>query len=124
MVIVEQEKEKTAELKATTTTEKRKPIARRTSKFTTITKKTEAGSQGEYFIQVNSYTDKKIADQFAKNLRNKGYRAFVESAVNNQLGRVFRVKVGFYPDEDAAAKDYHSLRLLLQKEDIFVDRRY
>lgn len=124
VVIVEQEKEKTAELKAITTTEKRKPIARRTSKFTTITKKTDAGSQGEYFIQVNSYTNKRIADQFAKNLRNKGYRAFVESAVSNQLGRVFRVKVGFYPDEDAAAKDYHSLRLLLQKEDIFVDRRY
>lgn len=124
VVIVEPEKEKTAEIKATTTTEKRKPISRRTSKVTTITKKTAAGSQGEYFIQVNSYTDKRIADQFAKNLRNKGYRAFVESAVSSQLGRVFRVKVGFYPDEDAAAKDYHSLRLLLQKEDIFVDRRY
>lgn len=106
-----------------TLTEKRKPITRRVSKATTTFKRPLATTEGDYFIQVNSYTQKRFADEFARNLRNKGYRAFVESAVSSVYGTVYRVKVGFYNDEDAASKDYHSLRLLLKKEDIYVDRR-
>ncbi len=108
----------------TVTPKKQKPITRKVSSKTTMTSKTpSATSQGDYFIQVNSYSEKRFADAFAKDLRNKGYRAFVESADHPNLGKVYRVKVGFYADEDAAAKDYHSLRLLLKKEDIYVDRR-
>lgn len=106
------------------TPKKQKPISRRvTTKTTTVSKSLLASTQGDYFIQVNSYTEKKFADNFARELRNKGYRAFVESADHPNLGKVYRVKVGFYNDEDAAAKDYHSLRLILKKEDIYVDRR-
>lgn len=108
----------------TVTTEKQKPIRRRViPRTTTVTKAPSATTQGDYFIQVNSYSEKRFAEAFAKDLRNKGYRAFVESADHPNLGKVYRVKVGFYLDEDAAAKDYHSLRLLLKKEDIYVDRR-
>jgi len=106
--------------------QKQKPITRRrvsTTKTTVVSKSTGVSSQGDYFIQVNSYTEKRFADAFAKDLRNKGYRAFVESADVAGYGKVYRVKVGFYLDEDAASKDYHALRLLLKKEDIYVDRR-
>jgi len=106
------------------TPKKQKPISRRvTTKTTTVSKSLLASTQGDYFIQVNSYSEKRFADNFARELRNKGYRAFVESADHPNLGKVYRVKVGFYNDEDAAAKDYHSLRLILKKEDIYVDRR-
>lgn len=105
-------------------TERKKPITRKTvTKREVVTKAPLVTTQGDYFIQVNSYTEKRFADAFAKNLRNKGYRAFVESADVPNYGKVYRVKVGFYSDEDAASKDYHSLRLILKKEDIFVDRR-
>ncbi|MCX8056841.1 MAG: HU family DNA-binding protein [Ignavibacteria bacterium] len=106
----------------TTIVQKKKPISRKTTRAPSYQKPTGT-AQGDYFIQVNSYAEKKFADEFARNLRNKGYRAFVESAVNPNLGKVYRVKVGYYLDEDAAAKDYHSLRLMLKKEDIYVDRR-
>ncbi len=105
-------------------TEKKKPLTRRTVTRREVIKKTPLSTAyGDYFIQVNSYTEKRFADAFAKELRNKGYRAFVESADVPNYGKVYRVKVGFYIDEDAASKDYHSLRLMLKKEDIFVDRR-
>jgi nucleoid DNA-binding protein/cell division septation protein DedD len=107
----------------TTVTQKVKPIQRKTVATKSIVRKTPVSSQGDYFIQVNSYSEKRFADAFAKDLRNKGYRAFVEVSDVPGFGRMYRVKVGFYLDEDAAAKDYHNLRLLLKKEDIYVDRR-
>ncbi|MGB9664037.1 MAG: HU family DNA-binding protein [Ignavibacteria bacterium] len=112
----------TAETKPTVT-EGVKPIQRKKALTTKVVKKPTVSSQGDYFIQVNSYTEKRFADAFAKDLRNKGYRAFVEANKVPGIGKMYRVKVGFYLDEDAAAKDYHNLRLLLKKEDIFVDRR-
>jgi nucleoid DNA-binding protein/cell division septation protein DedD len=107
----------------TTVTESVKPIQRKKITTAKVVKKPIVSSQGDYFIQVNSYTEKRFADAFAKDLRNKGYRAFVEASEVPGVGKMYRVKVGFYLDEDAAAKDYHNLRLLLKKEDIFVDRR-
>jgi nucleoid DNA-binding protein/cell division septation protein DedD len=108
----------------TAITEKVKPIKRkRVATVERVMKKPAVTSQGDYFIQVNSYSEKRFADAFAKDLRNKGYRAFVEVTDVPGFGKMYRVKVGFYLDEDAAAKDYHSLRLLLKKEDIFVNRR-
>lgn len=105
-----------------TIAQKTKPIQRKRI-VEKVTPKTTVSSQGDYFIQVNSYSEKRFADAFAKDLRNKGYRAFVEATDVPGFGKMYRVKVGFYLDEDAAAKDYHSLRLLLKKEDIFVNRR-
>ncbi len=106
-----------------TTLEKRKPVLRKQTYVSKPPKVSVTSSQGDYYIQVNSYSQKKFADAFARDLRNKGYRAFVESADVPNYGKVYRVKVGFYLDEDSASKDYHSLRLLLKKEDIYVDRR-
>ncbi len=82
-----------------------------------------ASSVGDYFIQVHSYKNESYANAEAKNLRNKGYRAYVESANVPNLGTMYRVMVGMYKDEDAAAKDYHNLRVLLKSESIYVDRR-
>lgn len=106
-----------------TVTERVKPIQRRKVTSEKVVKKSVVSPQGDYFIQVNSYSEKRFADAFARDLRNKGYRAFVEASDVPGFGRMYRVKVGFYIDEDAASKDYHNLRLLLKKEDIFVDRR-
>lgn len=119
--VVLQEEKKITESK--TPTVKTKPIKRKSVVSSTKTSGPKVSSQGDYFIQVNSNSVKKFADAFAQELRNKGYRAFVESANVSGMGTIYRVKVGFYADEDAAAKDYHSLRLLLKKEDIFVNRR-
>jgi|GEM_PF-123646 nucleoid DNA-binding protein/cell division septation protein DedD len=108
----------------TAITEKVKPIKRkRVATVERVMKKPAVTSQGDYFIQVNSYSEKRFADAFARELRNKGYRAFVEANDVSGFGKMYRVKVGFYLDEDSASKDYHNLRLLLKKEDIFVDRR-
>ncbi len=83
----------------------------------------EAYSDGVYFIQVRSYSNQAYANSETRNLRNKGYRAFVETADITGKGLMYRVLVGKYKDEDAAAKDFHSLRLLLKNDNIFVDRR-
>lgn len=123
--------EKTTQIKTTvepqrqqlTTAKRVKPIQRKTAVKTNVVKSSAVSSLGEYYIQVNSYTNKRLAEAFARNLRNKGYRAFVEVANVSNYGTMYRVKVGFYNDEDAASKDYHALRLSLKKEDIYVDRR-
>jgi len=110
----------------------RKPVYKRTVKRTTLKVEkpvvtesfpTEAYSDGNYFIQVRSYTNQAYANSEARNLRNKGYRTFVETADITGKGTMYRVLVGKYKDEDAAAKDYHSLRVLLKSDNIFVDRR-
>ncbi len=119
-VIVQEEKKITGTI---TPQEKTKPIQRKRVLSTTGTTTSKVSSQGDFYIQVNSYSVKKFADAFAKELRNKGFRAFVESADVPGVGTLYRVKVGYYADEDAAAKDYHNLRLTLKKEDIFVNRR-
>lgn len=119
-VVLEEEKKIT---ESKTPTVKTKPIKKKSVVSSTKTSGSKVSSQGDYFIQVNSYSVKKFADAFAQELRNKGFRAFVQKAEVSGFGTVYRVKVGFYADEDAASKDYHNLRLLLKKEDIFVDRR-
>lgn len=83
----------------------------------------EGYSDGAYFIQVYSYTNQNYANTEARVLRNKGYRAFVETANIPGKGLMYRVLVGKYKDEDSAAKDYHGLRLLLKNDNIYVDRR-
>lgn len=119
--VVLKEEEKITENKMSIV--KTKPIQRKSVVSSTGTSGSKVSSQGDYFIQVNSYSVKKFADAFAKELRNKGYRAFVEPAEVSGMGTIYRLKVGYYIDEDAAAKDYHNLRLQLKKEDIFVNRR-
>jgi len=103
--------------------EKDKLVEKKKSAVERKIAKSFATSRGNYFIQVNSFSGKGLAETFAKNLRNKGYRAFVETSNVPGFGKMYRVKVGFYKNEDAVAKDYYRLKLLLKQEDIFVDRR-
>jgi DNA-binding protein HU-beta len=114
------------------TQQARKPVYKRTVKKPTPELETPAFTEAQpsevllgeaYFIQVRSYANQAYANAEVKDLRNKGYRAFVESADVPGKGLMYRVLVGKYKDENAAAKDYHSLRVLLKSDKIFVDRR-
>lgn len=108
--------------KPTITEQKIKPIQRKAVKREVVTVP-KAKSTGDFYIQVSSTRDERFARSFANDLRNKGYRAFVESANVPGLGLMYRVKVGYYVEETDVEKDYHNLRLLLKREDIYVDRR-
>ena len=118
-------KQLTVQLPITTENKERvKPIQRRTITTKAKSEKlTKASSSGNIFIQVNSYREERFAKAAALELKNKGYRSFIESADVPGIGRVYRVRVGYYNDDDAAAKDYHALRLLLKNDKIYVDRR-
>lgn len=104
--------------------ERVKLIRRRTiAKRAKSEKLTNASSSGNVFIQVNSFKEERLAKAEALKLKKKGYRSFIETAYVPGIGRVYRVRVGYYYDDNAAAKDYHDLRLLLKNDKIYVDRR-
>lgn len=54
----------------------------------------QAGSDGNYTVQVISYNEAAEADAFAAALRARGHRAFVVSADVPNRGRLFRVRIG------------------------------
>ncbi|MBU2447117.1 MAG: HU family DNA-binding protein [Bacteroidetes bacterium] len=102
----------------------RKPAPKVEKPAITEYQPSEGYSDGVYFIQVYSYTNQNYANTEARVLRNKGYRAFVETANIPGKGLMYRVLVGKYKDEDAAAKDYHGLRLLLKNDNIYVTTQH
>ncbi len=116
-------KETTTTSKLISTVEPKKtPIKRKVVKERVASTR-KAQAQGDFYIQVSSTKDEKFALSFARNLRNKGYRSFVESANVPEFGLMYRVKVGYYLNETDLEKDYHNLRLLLKREDIYVNRK-
>ncbi len=54
----------------------------------------EAGSDGEYTLQVISYRTREEADVFAEALRARGHAAFVQTAEVPERGTYHRVRVG------------------------------
>jgi hypothetical protein len=54
----------------------------------------EPGSAGGYQLQVSSFKEKGEADAFAKVLRRRGHRAYVESAHVSGRGLWHRVRIG------------------------------
>jgi len=62
-----------------------------------------AGHEGAYQLQVSSFRDKAESDQFAEQLRVRGHRAYVVEAHVPGRGTWYRVRVGPFPTQQAAA---------------------
>ena len=59
----------------------------------------DAGSSGEYQIQVASFRDKSEADAYVQELRLRGYRAHNEAARIPNRGMWYRVRIGPFKDK-------------------------
>jgi cell division septation protein DedD len=53
-------------------------------------------------VQVAAYPDRQDAERLAKQLATKGYPAFVLDPVQGAPTKLFRVRVGKYPNRNAA----------------------
>jgi DedD protein len=62
----------------------------------------EAGSSGEYQIQIASFRDKPEADAYVQALRLRGHRAHAEAANIPSRGLWYRVRVGPFKDKAKA----------------------
>lgn len=58
--------------------------------------------RGGYTLNIASFRDKGNADQLRKELEQKGYEAFVETAHIPQKGTWYRVAVGHFPSREEA----------------------
>jgi len=62
-----------------------------------------AGHDGAYQLQVSSFREKTESDQFADQLRVRGHRAYVVEAHVPGRGTWYRVRIGPFPTQQAAA---------------------
>ncbi len=62
-----------------------------------------AGREGGYQLQVSSFRTQGEADQFAAQLRARGHKAYVTEARVPGRGTWFRVRIGPFPSQHAAA---------------------
>ncbi len=68
-----------------------------------------AGGKLRYTIQLASYPDKALADEEVKNKKKQGYAAFVV-AFNQGKSTWYRVRLGRFPNRDAAEKLLRELK--------------
>lgn len=91
---------------------KRSPAARPqplTAKKETVPAKT-AVPKLRYTIQVASYPEKTMADEEARNMKKRGYAAFVVSTDLSDRGKWFRVRIGSFSNKQSAEKLAKELR--------------
>lgn len=62
-----------------------------------------AGREGGYQLQVSSFRTQTEADQFSAQLRARGHKAYVTEARVPGRGTWFRVRIGPFPSQHAAA---------------------
>lgn len=62
-----------------------------------------AGREGGYQLQVSSFRTQSEADQFAQQLRARGHKAYVLEAHVPNRGTWYRVRIGPFPSQHAAA---------------------
>lgn len=62
-----------------------------------------AGREGGYQLQVSSFRTQSEADQFAGQLRARGHKAYVLEAHVPNRGTWYRVRIGPFPSQHAAA---------------------
>jgi cell division septation protein DedD len=62
----------------------------------------EAGSAGDYQIQIASFRDKPEADAYVQELRLRGHRAHAEAAHIPSRGLWYRVRIGPFKDKQKA----------------------
>ncbi len=86
----------------------------RTAKKETAPAKTDA-SKLRYTIQVGSYPEKAMADDDARNMKKRGYAAFVVATDIPDKGKWFRVRIGSFSNKQSAEKLAKELK---SKEDI------
>ena len=63
-----------------------------------------AVSKLRYTIQVGSYPEKAMADDEARNMKKKGYAAFVVATDLADKGKWFRVRIGSFSNKQSAEK--------------------
>ncbi len=61
------------------------------------------GKEGGYQLQVSSFRTQSEADQFAAQLRARGHKAYVTEARVPNRGTWYRVRIGPFPSQHAAA---------------------
>jgi len=61
------------------------------------------GKEGGYQLQVSSFRTQAEADQFAAQLRARGHKAYVVEARVPNRGTWYRVRIGPFPSQHAAA---------------------
>ncbi len=69
-----------------------------------------ASSKVRYSIQVGSYEDKAMAEEDAREMKKKGYDAFVVSADIPEKGTWHRVRIGRFPNKQAAERLANELK--------------
>jgi len=68
-----------------------------------------------YLIEVNSFTDKSLADRFIGRLERDGFTSiYLEEIISGDPDEIkqesnYRVLIGFYPDEKSTDKDFQKL---------------
>ncbi len=88
------------------------PVARpkpQTAKKENVPAKTTV-SKLRYTIQVGSYPEKAMADDEARNMKKKGYAAFVVATDLSEKGKWFRVRIGSFSNKQSAEKLAKELR--------------
>lgn len=67
-------------------------------------KKEPPPSKVRYTIQVGSYPEKSMAEDEMKNMKKRGYAAFVVASVIPEKGTWYRVRVGSFANKQSAEK--------------------
>ena len=67
-------------------------------------------SKLRYTIQVGSYPEKAMADDEARNMKKKGYAAFVVATDLADKGKWFRVRIGSFSNKQSAEKLANELK--------------
>lgn len=123
------EKVKPLERSEKTTAETiKEPRKKTTKKKVTTHKKSDETSYAEELpsgttvsIVVGSHSNRASAVNEANRLRSRGYKAYVEETyIGGNYS--YRVKIGKYPSEEAAERDFNRIRKNL-KSDAFIDIR-
>ena len=63
-----------------------------------------SGPKLRYTIQVGSYPERSMADDEARNMKKKGYAAFVVATDLSDKGKWFRVRIGSFANKQSAEK--------------------
>ncbi len=89
-----------------------KPEAKGGSTAATAPKKAEGkpperplSADAPFTIQVGSFARREQAEDLTKNLRGKGYPAYITTKVISGMGRMYQVRIGHYRTSDEARRE-------------------
>jgi cell division septation protein DedD len=70
----------------------------------------KSASAGKFTVQVSAFQNRAQADHLVSNLKNKGYDAYIAQATIPGKGVWYRVRIGKYPNRDAAQSTANTLK--------------